>query len=70
MGANLLIVTPGKQETSGMMPIIAGSFRKLTYENAKELQRNAAGIKDISAGPEPHSGHLYEYKLEGCFPER
>ena len=48
MGTNLLIVTPGKQETSGMMPIIAGSFRKLTYENAKEIQRNAVGVKEIS----------------------
>ncbi|MBM3289767.1 MAG: FtsX-like permease family protein, partial [Candidatus Hydrogenedentes bacterium] len=26
----------------------AGSFRKLTYENAKEIQRNAVGIKDVS----------------------
>ncbi len=48
MGTNLLIITPGKQETSGMMPIIAGSFRKLTYENAKEIQRNAVGVKDVS----------------------
>lgn len=48
MGTNLLIITPGKQETSGMMPIIAGSFRKLTYENAKEIQRAATGIKEVS----------------------
>ncbi|MCC6794585.1 MAG: ABC transporter permease [Candidatus Hydrogenedentes bacterium] len=48
MGTNLLIITPGKQETSGMMPIIAGSFRKLTYENAKEIQRNAVGVKEVS----------------------
>ena len=48
MGTNLLIITPGKQETSGMMPIIAGSFRKLTYENAKEIQRSAEGVKEVS----------------------
>ena len=48
MGTNLLIITPGKQETSGMMPVVGGSFRKLSYENAKELQRTAVGIKDIS----------------------
>ncbi|HOS04029.1 MAG TPA: ABC transporter permease, partial [Candidatus Hydrogenedentes bacterium] len=43
MGSNLLLITPGKQETSGMMPIVAGSFRKLTYANAKELQRKVVG---------------------------
>ena len=32
MGTNILMVTPGKQETSGMMPIFASSFRKLTYQ--------------------------------------
>ncbi|MCL4690965.1 MAG: ABC transporter permease [Candidatus Hydrogenedentes bacterium] len=48
LGTNLLIVTPGKQETSGMMPIVAGSFRKLTYENAKEIERRGVGIKDVS----------------------
>lgn len=48
MGTNLLIITPGKQETSGMMPIVAGSFRKLTHENAKEIKRRAVGVKDVS----------------------
>ncbi len=48
LGTNLLLITPGKQETSGMMPIVAGSFRKLTYENAKEIERRCVGIKDVS----------------------
>ncbi len=48
MGSNILIITPGKQETSGMMPVIAGSFRKLSYENAKELDRRGAGMKAVS----------------------
>ncbi len=48
MGSNLLLITPGKQETSGMMPIVAGSFRKLTYANAKELQRKVVGIKAMA----------------------
>ncbi|MFA6244530.1 MAG: ABC transporter permease [Candidatus Hydrogenedentales bacterium] len=48
MGTNLLIITPGKQETSGMMPLVAGSFRKLTYENAKEIKRRGKGIKEVS----------------------
>ncbi|GMU94213.1 MAG: multidrug ABC transporter substrate-binding protein [Candidatus Hydrogenedentota bacterium] len=48
MGSNVLIITPGKQETSGMMPLIAGSFRKLTYENAKEIERKARGVRAVS----------------------
>ena len=48
MGANLLIVTPGKQETSGMMPPAAGSLCKPTYENAKEIKRRGKGIKEVS----------------------
>ncbi|MBX7255481.1 MAG: ABC transporter permease [Candidatus Hydrogenedentes bacterium] len=48
MGTNLLIITPGKQETSGMMPLVAGSFRRLTYENAKEIKRRGKGIKEVS----------------------
>ncbi len=48
MGSNLLIITPGKQQTSGMMPLVAGSFRKLTYQNSKELVRRGQGIKAVS----------------------
>lgn len=48
MGSNILLITPGKQETSGMMPIIAGSFRKLTYENAKEIGRRAQGVRAVA----------------------
>ncbi|HOD52565.1 MAG TPA: ABC transporter permease [Candidatus Hydrogenedentes bacterium] len=48
MGSNILIITPGKQETSGMMPLVAGSFRKLTYNNAKEIERKAAGVMGVS----------------------
>ncbi|MBI4556213.1 MAG: ABC transporter permease [Candidatus Hydrogenedentes bacterium] len=48
MGSNILLITPGKQETSGMMPITAGSFHKLTYENSKEIARKAVGIKGVA----------------------
>jgi putative ABC transport system permease protein len=48
MGTNILMVTPGKQETSGMMPIFAGSFRKLTYQNAKQIDLRARGVKNVS----------------------
>jgi putative ABC transport system permease protein len=59
MGSNVLIITPGKQETSGMMPLIAGSFRKLTYENAKEIERKAQGVKAVS--PVVMGGGAIEY---------
>lgn len=49
LGSNILQITPGKQETFGAMPIVAGSFRKLTYENAKEIERKAAGVKSVAS---------------------
>jgi putative ABC transport system permease protein len=48
MGSNILLITPGKQETSGIMPLAAGSFRKLTYDNAKEIARKAVGIQGVA----------------------
>jgi len=50
MGSNVLIVSPGKQETtSDMIVVTGGSFRKLTYENAKEIKRKGIGVKGVSA---------------------
>lgn len=48
MGSNILIVTPGKQETTGMMPVVAGSYRDLTYADAKEIDRRAMGVRGVS----------------------
>lgn len=48
MGSNILNITPGKQETSGMIPIVAGSFRPLSYENAQELERKATGVSAVA----------------------
>jgi putative ABC transport system permease protein len=47
MGSNVLIVTPGRQETTGLIPITAGSHRKLTYETAKAIKRKASGITGV-----------------------
>ena len=49
MGSNVIIVTPGKQETTGMFPITAGSHRKLTYDMARAVKRRAVGITGVSA---------------------
>jgi len=49
MGSNILIVTPGKQETTGLFPITAGSNRKLTYEIARDIKRKASGVEGVAA---------------------
>lgn len=49
MGSNVIIVTPGKQETTGMFPISAGSHRKLTYEIGKQIKRKVPGIIGVAS---------------------
>ncbi|MCX8063792.1 MAG: ABC transporter permease [Candidatus Hydrogenedentes bacterium] len=49
MGSNVIIVTPGKQETTGMFPISAGSYKKLTYEIAMQVKKKAEGIIGVCA---------------------
>lgn len=49
MGSNIIIITPGKQETTGLIPITAGSHRKLTYEMAKAIKRKAEGVNAVAA---------------------
>jgi putative ABC transport system permease protein len=50
MGSNVILVTPGKQETtSSMIAVSAGSFRKLTTDNAAEIRRKAQGVKAVAA---------------------
>ena len=49
MGSNVILVSPGKQETTSSMIVVnAGSYRKLTTENANEIKRKAFGIKGVS----------------------
>lgn len=49
MGSNVIIITPGKQETTGMFPISAGSYRKLTYEIARQIKRKVPGIIGVAS---------------------
>ncbi|NLF56515.1 MAG: FtsX-like permease family protein, partial [Candidatus Hydrogenedens sp.] len=49
MGSNILIITPGKQETTGLFPITAGSNRKLTYEIAQSIKRKAPGVSGVAS---------------------
>ena len=67
MGSNVLIITPGKQETtSDMIVITAGSFRKLTYENAREIERKAFGVTGVSANVLGSAKVRYENRQRDC----
>lgn len=48
LGSNLLLITPGKRETTGGTPIVTDTIHKLTYEDAKAIKRRVAVIDDIA----------------------
>jgi len=49
MGSNVLIVTPGKQQTTGLIPITAGSHKKLTSRIAETIKRKGEGVTGVAA---------------------
>ena len=49
LGSNILIITPGKQETTGLFPITAGSNRKLTHEIAQSIRRKVPGVSGVAS---------------------
>jgi putative ABC transport system permease protein len=59
MGSNVLIVTPGRQETTGLIPITAGSHRKLTYDIAKAIRRRGEGITGVAGNSVGLAGVKY-----------
>ena len=48
LGSNLLIITPGKSETTGMMPPMAESVHKLTFADSEAIRQRARGVKDTT----------------------
>lgn len=58
LGTNLLIITPGKAQTTGGPPIIGEGTRKLTYEDALAL-KHAANRYEIA--PVVLGGSLIKY---------
>jgi len=48
LGSNILIVTPGKSETTGMMPPMAESIHKLTFADSEAIKKRARGVKDTT----------------------
>ncbi len=63
MGTNVLIVTPGRQETTGLIPITAGSHRKLTYDIAKAIKRKAPGVTGVCGNSVGLAGVKYRNRL-------
>jgi putative ABC transport system permease protein len=48
IGTNLVIVVPGKVETSGGMPAFGGSTRDLTLEDADAIKRQSPSVREVA----------------------
>lgn len=48
IGAEVLIVVPGKTETSGMMPGVSGVPNDLTLDDAEALVRRVSGVRRVA----------------------
>ncbi len=48
IGANLLILVPGKSETTGMLPGLTGVPNDLTLDDAEAVGRQVAGVTKVS----------------------
>src|SRR5574341_1111566 len=75
LGTNLLIVTPGKTQTSGgFHPPMASTVRKLTYEDSLALRRRATLLTDavpvvLGSGKIRHQGASRDTSVIGVTPE-
>ncbi len=75
LGTNLLIITPGKTQTSGgFHPPIASTVRKLTYDDAIALRRRATLLSDavpvvLGTGKIRHQGLSRDTTVIGITPE-
>jgi putative ABC transport system permease protein len=48
LGTNLIIVMPGRSETSGMAPMITGAPHDLTLDDVEALRRRAPGARRLA----------------------
>ena len=48
LGSNLLIVLPGKTETTGMAPVMGGVPHDLTLEDCDAIQRRVRGVQRVA----------------------
>lgn len=47
LGTNLLLITPGRVETKGMLPPIASTTKKLTYSDAEAIKKKGYPLKFV-----------------------
>jgi putative ABC transport system permease protein len=75
LGTNLLIITPGKTQTSGgFHPPIASTVRKLTYEDGVAIRRRATLVTDavpvvLGTGKIRYQGVSRDTSVIGITPE-
>ncbi|OLD62412.1 MAG: peptide ABC transporter permease [Acidobacteria bacterium 13_1_40CM_2_68_5] len=48
LGSNLLIVLPGKTETTGNAPILGGTIRPMTLEDCEAIQRRVPRVRRLA----------------------
>ncbi len=48
LGTNILIILPGKIETTGMAPFIGGTPHEITIEDIQALRRQIPGVRNIA----------------------
>ncbi|HEO70028.1 MAG TPA: ABC transporter permease [Candidatus Hydrogenedentes bacterium] len=47
MGSYLVVITPGKQETTGMIPVMGRSKHPLRHRDVRELRRKVMGLRAV-----------------------
>jgi putative ABC transport system permease protein len=47
LGSNIIIVMPGRSETSGSIPGVGGAPNKLTLDDARALERSLHGVRRV-----------------------
>ena len=74
LGTNLLIITPGRVETTGGMPIFGGVPHELTLDDAEAVQRYVRSIRRVAAmsvgeAPVRYGERSREITVVGTTPE-
>jgi len=74
LGSNLLIVLPGKTETTGNAPILGGTARPLTLEDCEAIQRRSRRVRrlaplSVGSARVGHGERRREVTVLGSTPE-
>lgn len=74
IGANLVIVLPGKVETSGTSVTFGGSVRDLTIDDAEAIRRRGSAVRDVAplalgAAPFSYGGRSRDVRVLGTTAE-